>query len=64
MEFVPDRFKNDKKLVLIAIKNNPMAYKFINDRLKYDKDIYQIAWETGRDKIKPYIPSKLYSKLL
>jgi hypothetical protein len=64
MKLVSKEYQNDKKLVLIAIQNDPMAFISINERLKYDPEIYQYVWKKAGDKIKAYIPSKLHSKLL
>ena len=39
LDFADEKFKDDKKIVLTAIENNPEALEFASDNLKCDRDV-------------------------
>merc|ERR1712100_551641 len=47
MTVVSNSFKNDKNIVLAAIRNNGYAYKYASKKLKKDKDIIMEALQSN-----------------
>ena len=39
LDYADEKFKNDKEIVLAAIKNNPEALEFASDNLKCDREV-------------------------
>jgi len=43
IRFCNNEFKNDEKIVKIAVHQNGYAYQYISDELKRNKDIQELA---------------------
>ena len=43
LEFIPDKFKDDKDIVLKAMKTDGISLEFVSDRLKEDKEVVMTA---------------------
>lgn len=39
LDYADEKFKNDKEIVLTAIKNNPEALEFASNNLKCDREV-------------------------
>ena len=57
LEFIPDKFKDDKDIVLKAMKTDGISLEFVSDRLKEDKEVVMTAVKNNWKALE-FVPDK------
>ena len=62
LENLPNKFKKDKELVLLAVNQNWNSYKFADNNLQKDKDVLSVL-ENNEEYIKEENVKKIHSNI-
>ena len=58
LENMDENIKINKDFVKIALENNGLVYQILNDELKNDEELVEVAVKSGKYPVLKYLPKK------
>lgn len=63
LENMDENIKTNKDFVKIALENNGLVYQILNDELKNDQELVEIAVKSGKYPVLKYLPEKFQNNV-